>query len=123
VERKLLLIDAAVNLILGILLLASPARLVAALGLPAVSGEFFRSVLGGVLIGIGLALLQSVRGHPRGLGLDGAIAINLCGAGAVVGWLILAPASVPLRGRVTLWGVSIAVLAIAAVEIRHRSSI
>lgn len=120
VKNKLLLTDAAINVLLGTLLLVYPPGLVEALGLPVVDPAFFPSVLGGVLIGIGLALILAARGSLGGLGIDGAIAINLCGAGVVAGWLLVAPQVFPLRGRITLWVISLAVIGIGCVELFHR---
>ena len=116
----LLLVDAVINLLLGALLLLYPQWLVEALGMPVVATTFFPNVLGGVLFGIGLALLIAHRGGAQGLGLDGAIAINLCGAGVVVGWLIVAPHAIPPRGRITLWIISLLVIGIGLAELRHR---
>ena len=119
-HRTLLLADAVINMILGVLLLTYPQSLVEVLGLPAVRSAFFPSVLGGVLIGIGIALLLARRGGTNGLGLDGAIAINLCGAGVVVGWLLVAPDTISPRGRWTLWTVAALVICIGLVELRYR---
>ena len=116
----MLLVDASVNLALGILLLLYPPSLAQALGMPPVATTFFPNVLGGVLFGIGLALLMAWRGGGQGLGLDGAIAINLCGAGVVAGWLIFAPQVIPPRGRITLWTIALVVIGIGLVELRHR---
>ena len=122
-NKTLLLADAVINLVLGVLLLTYPQSLVEALGLPAVRSSFFPSVLGGVLIGIGIALLLARRGGANGLGLDGAIAINLCGAGVVVGWLLVSPDTIPARGRWTLWTVAVLVIGIGLVELRHRRAL
>ena len=119
-RRPLLLADALINLLLGALLLFYPQWLVEALGMPVVATSFFPNVLGGVLFGIGLALLIAYRGGTQGLGLDGAIAINLCGAGVVVGWLVIAPHAIPPRGKITLWIIALAVIAIGLVELQHR---
>ena len=119
-RRPLLLADALINLLLGALLLFYPQWLVEALGMPVVATSFFPNVLGGVLFGIGLALLIAHRGGTQGLGLDGAIAINLCGAGVVVGWLVIAPHAIPPRGKITLWIIALAVIAIGLVELQHR---
>ena len=119
-RRQLLLADALINLLLGALLLFYPQWLVEALGMPVVATSFFPNVLGGVLFGIGLALLIAHRGGTQGLGLDGAIAINLCGAGVVVGWLVIAPHAIPPRGKITLWIIALAVIAIGLVELQHR---
>ena len=121
-HKTLLLADAVINLVLGALLLTYPQSVVEALGLPAVRSAFFPSVLGGVLIGIGIALLLARRGGANGLGLDGAIAINLCGAGVVVGWLLVAPDTISPRGRWTLWTVAALVICIGLVELRYRKT-
>ena len=119
-QRPLLLADALVNLLLGALLLFYPQWLVEALGMPVVATTFFPNVLGGVLFGIGLALFIASRGGAQGLGLDGAIAINLCGAGVVVGWLVIAPHAIPPRGKITLWIIAVVVIGIGLVELQHR---
>ena len=102
------------------MLLLYPQWLVEALGMPEVATTFFPNVLGGVLFGIGLALYITYRGGSQGLGLDGAIAINLCGAGVVVGWLVIAPHAIPPRGKITLWTIALLVIVIGLVELRHR---
>ena len=120
--RSLLLVDALINLVFGALLLIYPQRLVDALGLPETATRFYPTVLGGVLFGIGLALVIAARGGNSGLGLDGAIAINLCGAGVVVGWLATTPHAFSARGRLTLWLIASAVIGIGLVEISHRAA-
>ncbi len=118
--RPLLLADALINLVLGGLLVAYPQRLVVMLGLPEVRSTFYPNVLGGVLFGIGIALFIASRGSRQGLGLDGAIAINLCGAGMVVIRLIAAPQDFSATGRITLWVVALLVSGIGSVELIHR---
>ena len=80
----------ATRLHLGVLLAAFPESVVDLLGVPASSTKFYPSILGAVLIGIAVALvIEYVRRptRPAGLGLCGAIAINLCGAVFLIGWL------------------------------------
>ena len=104
-HKTLLVIDAIINLVLGVLLLLFPAGVVTLLGLPLTNTNFYPSILGAVLFGIGVALLIERYGAPkkiRGLGLGGAIAINLCGAGVLLLWLLIAPFDIPLRGNVIL---------------------
>jgi hypothetical protein len=72
-----------------------------------------------VLVGIGLALLLSLR-NCAGLGLVGAIAINLCGSAAVVVWLVAKAAEIPLLGRILLWIVGLTVFLIALLELLVR---
>ena len=119
-HKTLLVIDAIINLILGVLLLFFPAGVVELLGLPLTNTNFYPSILGAVLFGIGLALLIERYGaskNIRGLGLGGAIAINLCGAGVLLLWLLIAPFDIPLRGIVVLWSIAIIVLIVGFVEI------
>ena len=102
----LLKVDAAINLILGILLMAFPTGLVKALGIPMEVPAFYATILGGVLFGIGLALLTECywkSSRFKGLGLGGAIAINLCGGGVLITWLISDALILPLRGQILLW--------------------
>ena len=120
IARPLLLADALINLVLGGLLVVYPQRLVRLLGLPEVRSTFYPAVLGGVLIGIGIALFIAYRGGGHGLGLDGAIAINLCGAGIVVIRLLAAPRDFSATGRITLWTVAVLVLGIGLIELFHR---
>jgi hypothetical protein len=118
-HRGLLLIDAFVNLLLGVLLLAFPLGVVRWLGLPPTNTFFYTTILGALIFGIGVALLIELygRGNTRGLGLGGAIAINLCGGGALLIWLVAAPRDIPLRGTIVLWVVALLVLIIGLAEI------
>ena len=119
-RSRVLLVDAAINLALGILLLLYPFGVAAFLGVPETGLSFYPMILGGVLFGIGLALvLESRRGAGRlvGLGVGGAILINLCAAVVLAGWLLFGGLDVPLRGRAILWVICGAVLVTAAAEI------
>ncbi|MBN1615461.1 MAG: hypothetical protein JW950_13430 [Deltaproteobacteria bacterium] len=123
-HRVLLAIDAFVNLLLGVLLLSFPAGLPELLGLPPTDTYFYATILGGVIFGIGIALcmeLWGARQGVRGLGLGGAIAINVCGAGVLLIWLLLGGLDLPLRGQIILWGVAVVVLGIGIAEIAARS--
>ena len=123
-HKTLLVIDAIINLLLGVLLLFFPAGIVELLGLPLTNTNFYPSILGAVLFGIGVALLTERYGaskNIRGLGLGGAIVINLCGAGVLLLWLLIAPFDIPLRGNVILWSIAIIVLIVGFVEIIAKS--
>jgi uncharacterized membrane-anchored protein YitT (DUF2179 family) len=111
--------DAAINLILGVLLMAFPAKLVNALGIPVADPSFYATILGGVLFGIGLALLlECYRKSNRfaGLGLGGAIAINLCGGLVLAVWLLSSKLSLPLRGQIFLWSLVLLLVGISLLE-------
>jgi hypothetical protein len=93
------------------------------LGLPVTNTDFYAGILGSVLFGIGIALLIERYGKPkniRGLGLEGAIAINFCGAGVLLLWLLLVPFDIPLRGKLILWSIAVGVIAIGVVEVWSR---
>jgi len=119
-HKAFLLIDGIVNLILGILLLLFPFGIAEILGIPSVASNFYPTILGGVIFGIGIALLLEAYGQPRGvrsLGLGGAIVINICGAGILALWLIFEPLNIPLHGLVILWVVAVVVLGIGILEV------
>jgi hypothetical protein len=119
-HKAFLLIDGMANLMLGILLLLFPFGVAETLGIPQASSNFYPTIPGGVILGIGIALLLEVYGQRRrirGLGLGGAIVINICGASVLALWLILEPLNIPLRGLIILWGVAVVVLGIGILEI------
>lgn len=123
-QKALLRTDAAVNIVLGALLLLFPAGVLEFLGLPQVSHHFYTTILGAVIFGIGVALLIDLFGAARGirgLGLGGAIAINLCGGGVLFLWLLFQPFNLPVRGHVVLWSVAVIVLGLAITELLTKS--
>jgi hypothetical protein len=122
--RLLLVIDAVVNLALGVLLaLAWPygEQLTRLLGIPPAEPSFYPSVLGAVLLGIGIALLlehqRVARGGTVGLGLGGAIAINLCGGIALAAWLIFGGLDLPIRGWILLGALDALLIGISVAEL------
>ena len=118
-HKKLLVVDGFANLLLGILLLFFPLEIAQFLGVPQPESNFYPTILGGVIFGIGVALLIERYGFDkgvRGLGLGGAIVINICGSLVLLGWLILAPPAIPTRGLILLWGIGLFVLGIGVVE-------
>jgi hypothetical protein len=120
-NSTLLLVDAAINLILGVFLLAFPSRLVAWLGIPDTPTRFYPNILGAVLFGIGLALLierEEPRNWPTGLGIGGAVAINLCGGIVLALWLIFGKLSIPIRGRIVLGVLDLLLFGISIFELR-----
>jgi hypothetical protein len=121
VRKILLLVDSAINLLLGILLLWAPQGLVDAMGLP--QPGIFASVFGAVLVGIAIALaLEAVRkpGGAVGLGIGGAVAINLCAGAALTCWLVFGGLSLTTFGSIFLWGLVIVLVGISTVELVFR---
>jgi hypothetical protein len=119
-SKAILIVDAAINLILGFLLLIFSPQVVQLLGVPPVEQSFYPNILGGVLFGIGIALLiECFRGSGRlvGLGLGGAIAINLCGGLVLTAWLIFGELSIPTGGRVFLWALAVILVVVSSIEL------
>jgi len=125
-SKIILLIDGIVNLLLGMLLLLFPFGLAQVFGVPQANSNFYPTILGAVIFGIGISLLLEVYGKPRGihgLGLPGAIVINFCGAGVLAMWLIIVPFNLPLRGYIILWAIALVVLALGFIELLGKSSV
>jgi len=123
-NKVLLTIDGIVNIILGILILLLPAGLDEFLGAPVSSNYFYSSILGGVILGIGIALLLECFGYEkkfRGLGLGGAIIINITGSGVLLFWLIFMDLQIPFRGLIILWFIGLSVFIIGIAEILGKS--
>ena len=122
--KILLSIDCIVNILLGILLLSFPVGLADILGLPNQTTNFYPSMLGAVIFGIGLALFFELIGYHkrfRGLGLGGAILINLVGSIVLICWLLFGSLSIPLKGQIILWSVALIVFAIGIAELFFKS--
>jgi len=123
-EDFLLTSDAIINLILGLLLLFLPLGIDEMLGVPVPHNYFYSSILGAVLAGIGIALLiERFRSDKdiSGLGLAGAIAINLPGAFILIYWLLFGELHIPLRGFILLWIIALIVLVTGIVELMLKS--
>ena len=123
-RRTLLILDGIINLVLGLLLLLVPFGVASFLGVPEPASYLYPCVLGAVLFGIGIALLLEVWGGSkgiRGLGVGGAIVINFCGAGALLGWLLMSSSALPMRGRILLWCIALVVLVVGVVELVSRA--
>ena len=123
-HKLLLIIDGVINIILGLLLLSFPLGTDDLLGVPKPTTNFYPTILGGVIFGIGIALLIERFGKKKnihGLGLAGAIAINCCGAGVLLIWLLSHSLKISVTGQVTLWIVAIVVLGCGLAEIIIKS--
>jgi len=118
-RTRALLVDGGINVALGVALLCF-RPLAGWFGVPPSDTAFYPTILGGVLFGIGIALFVEARRRPNalvGLGLGGAIAINLCGGTVLTAWLIAGDLDLPLRGLVFLWGLAIILVGISAIEL------
>ncbi len=126
-RQTLLELDGFGNILLGVLLAFFPAPVARFLGLPCVEHAFYPSLFGAVLVGIGGALLLQRFGrgeHLAGLGLGGALVVNLCFGIALAGWLVAADLALPFRGYLVLWALVAVLVGFGGIELwvqlRHR---
>jgi hypothetical protein len=73
-----------------------------------------------VLFGIGIALtIEYFRKQLGwvGLGLGGAVVINLAGGAVLIFWLILGNLTIPFRGQVFLWMLAVILVLISSFEL------
>ena len=115
----ILMVDAIFNYTLGILCILYPF-VAETMGVPIVDNSFYPTILGAVLIGIGIALtIECYRKKNRivGLGLGGAVAINLSGGLVLMLWLIFGDLNIPLRGDFFLWSLAIILVGISSFEV------
>lgn len=120
-RSQLLTVDGVANLLFGIALLAFPRPFFETLGIPWTGHGLYPTILGGVLVGIGIALMQEARSRfegAKGLGLTGAVAINLAAGLAIAAWLVRSGADdVSASGRVFLWLLVLFLVGLSAGEI------
>lgn len=126
IRSNLLFIDSILNLAMGFGLVVLFRPLAPVLGLPLVENTFYTSLLGSVLFGIGLALWVEWRRPPTGiggLGLAGAVAINLCGGLCIGAWLLFGSLPIPTKGKVLLWVLVVVLVGLSGAEwVKHRRS-
>jgi len=117
--KLLILIDCIINFLLGIVLLAYSEFVLRFFGLPKTDSYFYPNILGAVLFGIGIALLIEYKRKNEfvGLGLGGAIAINLFGGTILLLWLIWGNLNTPVQGTIILWVLDFLLIGISALEL------
>ena len=119
-RKKMLAVDGIINLVLGVSLMAFPSGLIKALGIPGGESAFYANILGGVLFGVGIALvIESFRPPLRavGLGLAGAVSINLSGSIVLALWLASGRLSLSTLGTLVGWSLVIVVVGLSLIEI------
>ncbi len=119
--KAILVIDAIINFILGVLLLLFPPQIVNWLGVPTSPSAFYPNILGAIFIGISVALIigafQKHSSRAGGLGVIGAVAINLCGGTALTMWLLFGQLRLPTKGLILLWALVVALFTISLTEL------
>jgi hypothetical protein len=121
-QSGLLFVDGLINLALGFLLAVFPRHLAEFLGIPIPNTPFYASLLGAILTGIGAALLLEYYTQSAvitGLGVEGAIIINMLSAGTLIVWLVAGHLELPQRGYLFLWSITILVLLVTVLELIH----
>ena len=119
-QRKiLLLVDSIINFFLGIVLLAYSEPIVEFFGLPVTSINFYPNILGAILFGIGIALFIEYKRKDEfiGLGLGGAISINMMGGIVLFLWLVFGNLNIPIHGTIILWVLDILLIGISSLEL------
>ena len=119
-RSTLLELDGAGNLFLGVIFLVFPNAVSELLGLPGGESRFYPTILGAILFGIGIALLlESFRGSQKftGLGLAGALSINLSFGLALVVWLLASQVELTLLGSIVLWSLVVILVGISGIEL------
>ena len=121
-RRVTLLIDAVINLILAVLLLSFSPKTADFFGVPSSHINFYPNILGAVFLGITIALIIEAYRKPAnintgGLGLTGAVCINLCGGFVLLLWLIFGNLDLPVKGNIFLWSLDIILLLISSIEL------
>lgn len=122
-KHSILIIDAIINLILGIFLLVYAPELAKTTGIPVAYERFYPTILGSVLFGIGIALIIEITRKSsvsEGLGMAGAIVINLCGGIVLAAWLIFGDLRIPARGYLILWSLVIILIVVSLIELITR---
>ena len=119
-KRIVLLIDAGINFILGILLLTFSPLVVSFLGVPSADNHFYPTLLGGIFVGITIALVIEAfkkQTEITGLGLVGAVCINISGGLVLLFWLLFGHMELPQKGFIFLWTMDVILLIISSVEL------
>lgn len=123
--RIVLVVDAIINFALGLLLLVFSSPVVRTLGVPPSASNFYPNILGAVFIGITIALLIAAYAKEplryAGLGIVGAVSINLCGGIVLALWLIFGSLEIPTRGAFFLWALVVVLIILSGVELVHFS--
>lgn len=104
----------------GLLLLLFPLLTSRALGLDKPANGFWPRLVGGILLGVAIAVgLEMARAPAGGLGMLACVVINVVGAGVILAQLVLTTAAPSRRGRALLGMMVGVLLVLSAFEIAH----
>jgi hypothetical protein len=116
--QQLLWIETLFKLAGGCALVLLPLTTARVLGLPVAASGFWPRMLGAVLLGLaGATLIEGSTSASKGLGLAGAVVVNLACAAVLTALLVLGRAAATGRGRVILWALAALLLGLSLFEI------
>jgi hypothetical protein len=117
--KALILIDSIINLFLGTVLLAYSEPVIDLFGLPITDTYFYPNILGAIIFGIGIALIIEYYRKDEfvGLGLGGAISINMLGGIVLFLWLVSGKLIISVHGMIILWVLDIILIGISSLEL------
>ncbi len=117
--KTLILVDSIINIFLGIVLLAYSEPVIKFFGLPVTDLNFYPNILGAILFGIGIALFIEFKRKNEfiGLGLGGAISINMMGGIVLFLWIAFGRLNIPIQGTIILWILDIILIGISSLEL------
>lgn len=115
--QQLLWLETLLKFVPGILLAVAPLTTLRLLGLPRPDTGFWPRLCGAILVGIAGALFLEGTSSGHGLGLAGAIIINLCGGAVLAAMLVLDVGPHSARGRASVWLVVCTLFILSVVEI------
>ena len=118
-RKTLILTDSLINLFLGLVLLGYSEPVIRFFGLPVTDQYFYPNILGAMLFGIGIALYIEYKRKDEfiGLGLGGAISINIMGGIVLFLWLISGSLIIPLKGKIIFWVLDVILVGISSLEL------
>ena len=115
---QLLWVEAIVRGALALALIAVPKQVIAVLGLPRTEDTFWPRLVGAIFTGMAIAAYFEGHFKPAsGLGLGGAIAINLATAFALATALVVGGLALPRRGRLLMWISTAALVVLSLFEL------
>jgi hypothetical protein len=115
--EQLLWIETLTKFVPGALLVLAPLATLRVLGLPRPDTGFWPRLAGVLLVGIAGALFLEGTSRGHGLGLAGAIIVNLSGASLLAALLVLEAGPAYTRGRTAVWLVVCALVTLSVFEI------
>ena len=115
--QQLLWLETLLKLVPGVLLALAPLTTLRIIGLPRPDTGFWPRLCGALLVGMAGALFLEGTSRGHGLGLAGAIVINLCGASVLAALLVLDAGPPSRRGRIVVWLIVCLLVTLSVFEI------